>query len=356
MEIGSEFWTESISGTEYKDQMPEWVNKFGNTILTHSGRGAISLMLKEVEAKVKTILLPAYICDSVILPFIEQGYKCYFYDIGNNLTPSLKRIEAYDSIGIFLHMGYYGFSTNNSLSDVVKLFKANSTIIVEDITHTVLSDYRRFNENDYYVASLRKWMGLPSGGFIASKKLISCRPKRNDTFADIRKEALQVKARYMNGNDKRLKKQYLDLFTKAEKFLENDLAPYDIDALSKELISALDVKKLIEKRQFNFKLLADGLKGLEYIEPVFDGLPENICPLSFPVYIKEKRNAIRQKLIEQKIYCPIHWPVPEQIDDLKNTGKIYSTALSIPCDQRYGASDMERVVEAIQGLKIHTSG
>lgn len=353
MEIGSEFWIDNFPN-EYKAKKPEWINRFGYSKLTFSGRGAISLLLEEINPKIKIALLPAYTCETVVLPFIEHGYTCFFYDINADMTPNIASIEKYRDIGVFLHMGFYGFSTNCGLSDVINKFKDENTIVVEDITHTLFSDYQRFDENDYYVSSIRKWMGLPSGGFLASKNPISSNLRINEDFASYRKEALQLKARYMINGNELLKQRYLDLFAKGEELLDGDLTPYDMDDTSRELISILDSKWLKEKRRSNFMILLESLKEVDYLHPVFNSIPDGICPMFYPVYIKEERNQIRQKLIEQKIYCPIHWPVPKHIklNNLKNAEMIYSIVLSIPCDQRYEEQDMARIVSVIKELRI----
>lgn len=349
-EIGSEFWND-IFISEYIDKVPEWLNKFGNIILTSSGRGAISLLLKNAEIKTKTALLPAYICDSVIFPFLKEEFTCYFYDINTDLTPNLESIEHYMTcdIGVFFYMGYYGFNNNSNLSNYVNRLKENSAIVVEDITHTLFSDYERLR-SDYYVASLRKWMGIPSGGFLASQKSIEYLPQQNDSFANIRKEALLIKNRCIKSPDECLKKHYLELFEKGEELLDRDAAPYYMDLISKTIINVLDIKQIKEKRQSNFNILSYGLKGVPYVDSVFYSLPNNICPLFYPLIIKGSRNNIRQKLIEHKIYCPIHWPVPAQIqtDNLKNTKKIYDNIISIPCDQRYGKEEMERIISVLR--------
>jgi len=268
------------------------------------------------------------------------------------MTPDFESIYEYKNNGIFLHMGYYGFPTNTGLSDVVKYFKNESTIIVEDVTHTLFSKYPRYEENDYYFASIRKWVGLPSGGFIASPKrnIKKDNIKHNETFASIRKEALLLKASYIRSTNKELKSQYLDLFSKGENILNNDLKAYYIDSISKEIINTLDVKKIKEKRCKNFKILLEGLRDVEYIESVFKGLTDDTCPLFYPVYINKSRNEVQQKLKEKDIYCPIHWPIPKQIKygQFKNAEKIYNKILSIPCDQRYGVEDMERIISVLR--------
>lgn len=350
-EIGSEFWIDNISQTDGINEGLEWIKKFGDITLTSCGRGAISLILGEAVVKAKTALLPSYVCNTVILPFIEQGYNCFFYKINNDLTPNLNDIMRYKDIGVFLHMGYFGFPTNSSLLPVIRHFKAESTVIVEDITHTLFSDYERFCDNDYQVASLRKWAGVPSGGFLASKMAISSQPKRNETFAEIRKKALQKKARYMNGDNEVLKQQYLELFAQGEQYLNHCVTPFEIDSVSKALISSLDVKKLIHTRRSNFKTLSEKLSDITYIEPIFSDLPDNICPLFYPVYIKKNRNEVQQRLAEHEVYCPVHWHVSEHVKDSEIIENIYDIILSIPCDQRYGLNDMLRITEVMRNLQ-----
>jgi hypothetical protein len=346
MEIGSEFWLDSVP-REHSGNIPEWIDKFGNTVLTSCCRGAISLLLDEIQPKARTALLPGYTCDSVIQPFVAQGYDCHFYDVNMDLTPDPDSIAAYDNVGVFLHMGYFGFPTNIGLFSIVKQFKAESTIVVEDITHALFSELRRFAENDYYAASLRKWVGIPSGGFLASEnRPIKGVMQENEAFADTRREALLMKARYIDDGDATLKPRYLESFAKGEAYIDNDPAPYYIDALSKTIIGRLDVDQLKGRRRTNFMTLLEGLKDVENIQPVFAEVPYNICPLFFPVYIESDRDGIRQRLIDNDIYCAVHWPITEQVERsrLANMSRINNTILSIPCDQRYTEEDMERVL------------
>lgn len=351
MEIGSEFWLDNVLIEQKSDA--QWLRKFGNTVLTSSGRGAISLLLQEVNLKSKTVLLPSYICDSVIVPFINKGYHCYFYDINRELFPVIETIKKVKGIGIFLHMGYFGFSTNYNLLDIIRELKKKSTIIVEDITHTLFSDFERFEENDYYVASIRKWMALPSGGLLAApKREIKSSILENNSFSSLRKEALLLKANYISRQDEKLKAGYLDLLSRGERILFEDPYPYQIDSLSRNLIHAADINELRKRRKDNFRTLMEGIKDIEFIKPIFKNVPENTCPMFFPVFIKDIRNNIRERLSNQQIYCPIHWSKPKEIPIMKfkNADDIYNRILSIPCDQRYEAKDMDRVIGAIRGL------
>ena len=352
MEIGSEFWLNNLPNVS-RNKAPKWLEEFGNSILTSSGRGAINLLLQQVNPQYKSVLMPAYICESVILPFIENGYTCYFYKINNNFSADIESIQSFKNIGIFIHMGYFGFSTNSNLMDVLKSLKNSSIIIIEDITHTLFSEFNRSEENDYYIGSIRKWFGVPSGGFLASPKRSIKGPEfTNEVFSELRTMALINKGKYINTNDESIKSLFLNQFAEAETLLDRDVTTYSMDEFSIELINLLNVEELVSKRRKNFKVLSGGLKHVNYLKASFDELKKHTCPMFYPLLINKRRDEIRKRLTEEKIYCPIHWPIPNQIEDtnLDNTIGIYNTILSIPCDQRYGSNDMERIISVLKSI------
>lgn len=351
-EIGSEFGLNSIvnktTGAHF-----DWLLKYNNIALTSSGRGAITLLLQQIQPKKKSVLLPAYICESVILPFVELGYECNYYEVNEDLVPNIKSINSFKDIGVFFHMGYYGFPTNSNLENVLKSLKLESTLIVEDVTHTLFTSHDKSELNDYYVCSIRKWFGIPSGGFLASNnKLNKNISEENFVFSNKRLEAFKNKDEYLKTHEFDLKEIFLRQFSEAESWLNKNFLPYRIDSLSLDIINTLNAEDLVNKRKENYKTLSDGLKNIDYLQPLFRDIDEKICPMFFPILLKEKRNRVRNILAKQGIYCPIHWPLPEQvdIDELTSTLSIYNSILSIPCDQRYGREDMERIISIINSI------
>ncbi|WP_203332248.1 DegT/DnrJ/EryC1/StrS family aminotransferase [Planococcus beigongshangi] len=349
-EIGSEFWLENMPENSICNS-PNFLGEYKNINLTSSGRGAITLLLQQIKPKRKSALLPAYICESVIIPFIEMCYECNYYEVDENLIPSIKSISEFKDVGVFLHLGYYGFSTNSNLKNVLKSFDENSTIIIEDVTHSLFSDYERSKFNHFYIGSIRKWFGIPSGGFLASKGTLSSKLDEKPSFSEKRLEALISKKDYIETGNIELKSRALSQFSEAENNLDEDFYPYKIDSLSYEIINTINEEELIRKRRQNYLILYNGLKEIPYLHHPSLPLDENTCPMFFPVLIeKEYRTVVRGKLAEQGIYCPIHWPVPPQIntDIMDTTKSIYDRILSIPCDQRYGEEDMERIVTVLK--------
>lgn len=352
MEIGSEFWINNIP-TKSTFEVPKWLSKFGEVVLTTSGRGAITLLLRQIKPSFKTVLLPAYLCDSVIKTFIKEGYECLFYDINSDFTSNIENFSHFENIGIFFHMGYFGFNTNSNLELIIKRLKKKSTIIVEDVTHTLFSSYGRFFQNDFYVGSIRKWFGIPSGGFLASKSTMQGPQKQEEVFSQIRKQGLLLKGNYIKTNKENLKETFFKQFTIAERILDNDMNPYRIDDLSLQLLSACDEDELIRKRKQNCMYLLQGLKEIPFIKIVFSVLEKDTVPLFFPILIKGDREHIKQNLIAERIYCPIHWPISDKIntDTCKKSYELQKLELSIPCDQRYGIVEMARIVSVFKSIQ-----
>ncbi|MEN1762024.1 hypothetical protein [Anoxynatronum sibiricum] len=353
-EIGSEFWisNEKMIEEQRNEDLPHWLKKYGNVVLTSSGRGAINLILEHVNPIIKKVLLPSYICDSVILPFEKACYEIYYYGVDEYFRAINVNAEKIE-VGIFLHMGYFGFPTNRELRDTIAKLRANSVIIIEDVTHTLFSKHENYIDNDFVVGSLRKWTGIPSGGFLASSETVNMNlPDPPSDLVNLRISSLQQKFEYIKTRNKSLKDGYLEGFRSAEELLDKDVNSYRIDEISEMIIKDLDTKELEKIRRLNYKFLLSHLKEIRGVEVIFKGLNNGVTPLFFPIYVNNNRNRLKSYLISKEIYCPVHWPIPCQLEGhmdnrIKN---IYDSILSIPCDQRYGIDDMKRIIDVLKEL------
>lgn len=356
-EIGSEFWIDDISVEINKTKKPKFLKKWENLELTLSGRDALSLFLDNIsENQPKSVLLPDYLCSSIIKPFKDNGYDFHFYEIDMELKPNIKEIEKKlinNKVGIFFHMGYFGFQSNKKLVELENLLKSKNIIIVEDVTHTLFSENVTL-DSDYYLASIRKWLGVLSGGLLASPKhkFSNCNNEYN-AFIDLRKEGLLLKYQYISNQDAIDKKVFLNIFAEAENILDKKRDVSGIDGLSKNIILNEDYKKNKFKRQENYQFLLDGLENISDINIIFDNLT-NECPLFCAIILKNERvrNSLKNELIRHNIYCPIHWSRPKEVAANKEVGtnNIYDKILSIPCDQRYSNSDMSYIVDNIHNF------
>lgn len=344
-EIGSEFWKADI-----KDNIQNVIN---GAIFTASGRSAQSLVIENLYPCRKSVLLPAYTCQHIVEPFAWRGWEVDFYDINSYLHIDkdcfVNKLSNHPSC--ILIQSYYGFNTALEIVPFLKKAQDEGCVIIEDITHSFLSDFRYMYQNaDYYFCSLRKWSGLDDGGFCLSncaKELKEPNVTMDNFFMD-RRSARVIKMKYKESGEVRLKEEYLRLFANAETALDLDVGVYRMSSGGLKDFQRLDFDLIREKRRENFLYLLKNIHS-SYVEPIFSILDDGVVPLMFPVFIPEKRQKLRKKLIENRIYCPVHWPQPTQlnIEAIENNSWIYNSIMSIPCDQRYTPSELNRLVKII---------
>lgn len=345
-EIGSEFWTQVLPEDE------NGLQKLFPANIVHMmcGRAAICYAIEEFSARddIRTAYLPAYTCHTTIAPFIKKGYTVRFYDLDNSFNPIFDH-RLLESISVLYIEGYFGFP--NHEDSFLSECRSRGKTIIHDITHTMFSQNGMSVSADYLIGSLRKWFGIPSGGIAVSmdgsfqKKPAEC----DGAFIQMRKNALDTKREYIQTGSQALKADALRLFSEAEEYLSRI---FDTQASDEDSIRAahrFPVDEMIKKRRENYRCLQDSLTGIPGIEPAFPGFGPGICPLFFPIF-SDRRDALKQRLVSQRIYTPVHWPVPDAIDIDKypNAKGIYGRILSIPCDQRYDSNDMLRIGEIIK--------
>ena len=292
--------------------------------LVFSGRTAIEAVLQKLPDAHNTALLPSYGCDSMIVPFRAAGINVKFYQV--NWDDGLK-VETDERADILLWCNYFGFKIEMPDFDGV---------IIEDITHSLLSDAPSHPHSDYLVASLRKWEPVNCGGY-CSVKMDGTTPPEN--FIKEKTEAMELKTEYLEDLDAEKKPKFLKMFGESNHWLAENYSGLSIDPWSRAYIKHADIEKQKRIRRENAKTLYEGLKGkVQFMFPIED----MDCPLFVPILLPN-RDKVRKTLTENEIYCPVHWPKPEGCES-----NIYDMELSLICDQRYGIEDMERIISVLQ--------
>lgn len=290
--------------------------------LVFSGRTAIESVLRYIP-DARSVLIPSYCCDSMIVPFRDAGIKVKHYSV--NWTDEL-RIELDDSADILLWCNYFGY--RNEIPNY-------AGIIIEDITHSFLSEKQSHDCSDFLVASLRKWEPLICGGYCS---VDSHGKNPSVQFINNKASAMEMKAEYLQDLDENKKARFLQMFRQCNEWLAANYSGLSIDSWSKEYLLRVDVKKQRNIRRQNAHILYDGLKDkVRFLFPEDD----MDCPLFVPILLKN-RDEVRRHLTSNKIYCPVHWPKPDGVES-----NIYNMELSLICDQRYGTEDMESIVSVL---------
>ena len=64
------------------------------------------------------------------------------------------------------------------------------------------------------------------------------------------------------------------------------------------------------------------------------------------------RDEFRKYLIQNRIYCPIHWELSNIHSISENAKEIYNNVLSLVCDQRYDESEIRYFIEKINEFRV----
>jgi len=353
-EIGSEYWIERIEGKEFNgSQIPSWLNIGNANEYLLSGRTAIDLVLKDIlyNKKVCTVYFPSYCCQSMLQPFIDNDIHIEIYNVYNTNNGLKFDIDVDQKCDIFFAMNYFGYS-DGRMDYYIEKFKSREVIIIEDITHSLLSSNSYNNNSDYRVASLRKWFPVISGGLAAKADgSFNIKVSKNtlDEMITVRKNAMLDKARYINGDTTVKKEDFLQKYSVANKMLNENYSLYKIDDDSLQILNEINIPKMVKVRRKNAQIIHDFINKTNEIKPMFPILSEDDCPIFIPVLLdKNIRNHLREHLIKHKIYYPIHWPKPEIVKHDPTCISIYDIELSLICDQRY---DVYNIKDSVNEIK-----
>lgn len=327
-EIGSEFWKEyGTTDTENTDKK----------VYLLSGRTALRFIIEDIRRNksAEKVLMPSYCCESMIEPFVSLGIEVEFYQVSSE---GIDYPYDNDADIVFL-IDFFGYENAENVA-VAKCEKQAGKIIIYDATHK-LDGNKKVQENaDYSFCSYRKWFycnyaeAVNHNGTFEEKKFLT-----NKEYIALRNEAADAKKKYMEGSaiDKEI---FLKKFGVAEEKLDKDYAGYAGEKVD------FDSERIISSRRKNAAYLIEELKKIPQIKLWREKVDKNDTPLFVPVLVEESvRNDLRRKLIDEKIYCPVHWPLSEYHT---KTGKLYDMELSLVCDQRYDISDMQRMVKVIK--------
>lgn len=324
-EIGSEFWSVPVR-EEAHGLFP------ADTQWFQSGRSALTCILSDIQKKrrVHAVAMPAWCCDSMVKPFADAGVEVRFYPVFPEKGKLVRDLSPAKDCDILFEISYFGYA-DPAPADF-------SGIRIRDLTHSIFSGPQP--PADYAFGSLRKWAGFHTGGFGWGLSPVSL--EEDAAYTQMRSAAMADKLRYLRGETE--SKAYLGIFGEAEEHLEQ-CGPGGASARDRELALRLDIPALKQRRRENAARLLDAFGDLA----VFFQMEEEDCPLFVPILVPEgKRDALRRHLISRQIYCPVHWPLTDYHRPDGRSMKLYENGLSLICDQRYGLTDMDRLIEAVQ--------
>lgn len=307
----------------------------GNSLLLANARSGIAILIELLTPAV--VWMPSYYCGHVLGIVEERATAVRYYEVNYHLAlPSLAWVEEVQVNDLVVMTDYFGFQCDPGCK---KLVKERGAWLLEDACQALLSEEVGLYA-DFVLFSPRKFLGVPDGGILVVNNDIS------DDISTLEKApaewwlkaftASALRGEFdRHGGDRR----WFELFQETE--VTAPVGAFAMSELSRSLLQySFDYRLIAERRVENYELLASQL-GEFALLPV---LPEGVVPMGFPIHITD-RDRIRQIFFSHDIFPPVHWQiigvVPEKF---RESHRLSTDIMTLPCDQRYGEQDMERII------------
>ncbi len=349
-EIGSEFHIDSSSNTKSLQRISFDTSIYNDHMFLRSGREAIGFILDQVEPSSKIALLPAYICESMLNPFLTRNYQVEFFEVDINFNPNITQVDALlkKVPDVILVVDWFGMNRNAKIVDRVKELSPKTTILA-DCTHDFFNDVNYFTP-DYFIVSLRKWFALPDGALAATwdHKFETDAVFVKSDFVEHRHKAMKLKNEYLETGDPEIKKVFRALLFSSEKELDAERRTIKMSSESYEILKSMNIGWMKKRRRSNYNVLHAILKDTKVKSINNRFLEENECSLFYPIIVDGYRDELQSWLSADGIYCPVLWAQPEKVyEEFEEARYLSNNLLCIPCDHRYLAEDMFYIYDRI---------
>ena len=292
-----------------------WVN---------SGRAAFECLLHSMP-RPQRVLVPRFVCDTVLEPLLRQKLTIERYPISEQLEP---RTPADASAGdLLLLVNYFGLNTQAVQAAALR----HPGPVVIDAT-TALYCPPLPGIPTFY--SPRKFGGLCDGGIACAPFPLQL-PPDTDTSAT---RALGMLMRTEMGAEAAADQQQA-----AEAELCGPARR--MSPLTRRLLLATNWHAAAERRLANYAELHAALAPINRLQ-----LPATppAAPMCYPLVCGIP--GLRDELIDAGIALPLYWPEVINSTEATETENILArTLLPLPLDQRYSTTDMQRIVRLILG-------
>jgi len=364
-----------------------------NCYLFYGARYAIWAGLKVLGITPRhNILMPSYNCGTEIDPILDLGIQVKYYNIKKNMAiDTVDLIEQIDTntAAIFV-IHYIGFP--QPLDEIKMVCNKHRLFLIEDCAHAFLSSNKSRNLGTYgdmSVFSIRKTLPIPNGGalvlnkkklnfdlklikgsslstFFVAVELLKNRTRQSDP--DLPGKLIDMTFRiiaFMN-HIFRLMLRVIKKISSYKGFalihinywcreFQRELAKWKISAFSERIMSNIDYEKIKEKRRENFEYLLMNLPKISDVEVVFDTLPEGVCPLFFPIIVKDRQHYYQtlkaRGIITFQYWQHKHDAVPW--DKFKDAVFLKKHVLGLPIHQDIRFDHLNKIIDVFKDINKH---
>jgi dTDP-4-amino-4,6-dideoxygalactose transaminase len=298
---------------------------------------ALAILIKFL--KPARVWLPSYLCDALVETVAGTGTDHVFYEVGHDLTTQSHVMDDVSGDDLVVVIHYFGFK--NSLAARLRSDAAGPWL-VEDASQALLTAGIA-QDGHFTIYSPRKFIGVPDGGILFDRDdILPDELGMADPPADWFSKAVAASVGRRDFDEGFGDRGWFELFRESES--SRPIGAFRMSAVSAEIIDGgVNYEAVASRRRANFTVLAERLGDL----CLFRDLPEAVVPLGCPVRVPD-RERVLQRLVEQRIYPPVHWRLAGFVPDtFKESHRLSNEAMTIPCDQRYDPETMARLASSL---------
>lgn len=327
-EFGGFFGLDLAGGREYYHE-----NVGYDLLRLNSARYGILLSLQDMG--LRKICLPHYLCESVREALTKAGMDCVYYPIDSDMRPQLENLPEDAAI---LITDFFGLLPE----DTCKALTVRYERIIFDFTQ---SFFRKpiLQENVYCVYSPRKFVGVTDGAYVITRIFRKGHIFPQDNSYN--RVITLSKALELSTND-----AYADSLQAEREITEAGCR--EMSKTTQALLDNVDYDSVRESRARNFNYLHAKLGGRNgWKIPAIKADGQRMFPMIYPLFLPDRGDDFRKRLVEKKIYVPQWWKYLLNEAETSDWERALTKHLfPLPIDQRYSLKDMDELADIVLNL------
>lgn len=302
---------------------------------------------------IQTVLLPSYLCPSIIRPFREAGVSYEFYKLKEGLLPDLGDIDRKAGPGLkaILFIDYFGFPQKDYLTEIVSHLRQRGVKILQDIVQSWVNN-ENYLYGDYCFNSLRKYTPYEAS-VLMSRECLCFNTSLKPILPFLTLKRLAQVMRYLHLETGLLfPEAFLGLLDKANACYHQP-GVIGMPGMNRCILDKIDFALWGRQRRSVFKLILNSSRPNLIIKRELG----NVVPLGMAVYLQD-RDAKKLALHKLGVHCPLHWLLPEEIDRKEHeySWDLQKHALTLPLvvDPQFLGKYLCTIHKIINGVKFES--
>jgi|SRR5208282_2281730 len=305
-----------------------------NRLAFANASSALANLIEAVQGG--AIWFPAYICPEFTRAVPADRLR--YYPLEADLSPKVDVLqEAVRPGDLLVAVDFFGLPPGENFLEYTSSHP--DILFVEDCAQAIDTGLSPWG--DWRLFSPRKLVGVPDGGLLVAR---STKAAAMNLSGSIRYDLAAVElakpqlARFEDEDESH--NETWHVLNQAKEKLQS-ISNRRIGRLAWAILGLLDADAIAQKRRRNFKILASRLAAWAFLR---ESDPQFV-PFGYPVRVPPERRAqVQDYLYRRQVFPAVHWAnLPSPAGKFPDEHALASTLLTLPCDQRYGAAEMEQL-------------